>query len=182
MSILKVLLKVARKVGPVAAMAVIRYGPQLRKLVADNPEVVEKITQRFKKVDSAKQHGTLEQRVQVLRDQVTYLYASANTSEVARQAAEWRKELEALQQAIPLLQAMSSRQKMTERRRITQRIDLLSAQILEASLVDSIEDAEIVGGSDPDRHADDTGNGTEAPGADDGQKDADPSAGPSTTS
>ncbi len=148
MSIYRTLLKLARKVGPAALMAAVRYGPELRRMVKDNPEAFAGLTRRFSKVTGAKESGSLQQRVNVLREQATYLYASANTADVAQQAAAWRTELEAIEKAVPVLDAMSRKRRIAERRELVGRIDRLSSQILAASLIDTVEDAEIVGESD----------------------------------
>ena len=44
MSKFSMLLKVARRVGPTVALVVARYGPQIRQLIKDNPEVFDRIT------------------------------------------------------------------------------------------------------------------------------------------
>ena len=160
MSIYRTLLKLARKVGPAALMAAVRYGPELRRMVKDNPEAFAGLTRRFSKVTGAKESGSLQQRVNVLREQAAYLYASANTADVAQQAAAWRTELEAIEKAVPVLDAMSRKRRIAERRELVGRIDRLSSQILAASLIDTVEDAEIVGESDG---ADEGGTETEGP-------------------
>ena len=74
--------------------------------------------------------------------------------------AAWRTELEAIEKAVPVLDAMSRRRRIAERRELVGRIDRLSSQILAASLIDTVEDAEIVGESDG---ADEGGTETEGP-------------------
>ena len=147
MSKFSMLMKVARRVGPTVALVVARYGPQIRQLIKENPEVFDRITGQFKKTIQARKDQNskpegLADRCALLREQVTYLYASANNAEVASQASAWRKEIESLERSIPLLNAMGRKQRNVERRKMEHRIDKLSAQILAASLVDDIEDAE----------------------------------------
>lgn len=147
MSKLSMLMKLARRVGPTVALVVARYGPQIRQLMKDNPEAFERITGQFKKSIQARSNQNkkpegLEDRLALLREQVTYLYASANDAEVARQASSWRKEIEGLERSVPLLNAMGRKQRSIEKRKLELRIDRLSSQILAASLVDDIEDAE----------------------------------------
>lgn len=147
MSKFSMMMKLARRVGPTVAIVVARYGPQIRQLMKDNPEVFDRITGQFKKAIQARssQNKTpegLAERCALLREQVTYLYASANNAEVAGQASAWRKEIESLERSIPLLNAMGRKQRSAEKRKIEQRIDKLSSKILAASLVDDIEDAE----------------------------------------
>lgn len=147
MSKFSTLVKIARRVGPAVAIAVARYGPQIRQLMKDNPEVFDRITGQFKKTiqarkDQNKKPEGLADRLTLLREQVTYLYASANNAEVAAQASAWRKEIESLERSVPLLNAMGRKQRNIEKRKLEQRIDKLSSKILAASLVDDIEDAE----------------------------------------
>lgn len=146
MSKFSVMMRLARTLGPTLAIAVARYGPQIRQIIKENPEAFDRITKQFSKVARARSEqnspGGFARRCEVLREQVTYLYASANSAEVARQASAWRKEIEAIERAVPLLDAMGRRQRLVEKRKLEQRIDELSAKILEASLVDDIEDAE----------------------------------------
>ncbi|MCI1675552.1 MAG: hypothetical protein LKJ57_03655 [Ancrocorticia sp.] len=143
-------LKVAAKAGPVVYALARQLAPQIQRMIAENPEAYSALFGRFRTVlgvkGGAKQQG-LTQRCVVLRDQVTYLYASANNAEVAKKTVAWRNELEALERAIPVLNAMSRRKKVMEKRQIEKRLDILSSEILAASLVDTVEDADIV--SDP---------------------------------
>ncbi|AWE42414.1 MULTISPECIES: hypothetical protein [unclassified Actinobaculum] len=143
----KILLKLARRAGPAVFIVVMQYGPQLRKLMNDNPQFAQGITSRFQRVLGVGDSGTARQdlsaRCQVLREQVTFLYASANTAEVAQQARQWRDELESIERALPVLDAMSRKQRSVQRRHLERRIDMLSQHILAASLVDDIENAEV---------------------------------------
>ena len=157
MSKVSLILKLATKVGPTLALVVARYGPQIRQLVKDNPEVIDTITKRFSNAAKARSEqnspGGLARRCGVLKEQTTYLYASANSAEVARQASTWRKEIEAIERSIPLLDAMGRKQRLMEKRRIQQRLDALSSNILAASLVDDIEDAEYTDSPEDDPKA-----------------------------
>lgn len=157
MSKVSLILKLARTLGPTVALAAARYGPQIRQLVKDNPEVIDQITKRFSKAAKARADqnnpGGLARRCEVLREQATYLYASANNADTAHKAAAWRKEIEAIERSIPLLDAMGRRQRLTEKRKIEQRLDALSSDILAASLVDDIEDAEFTDSPEDDPNA-----------------------------
>ncbi len=143
----KMLLKLARTAGPAVLVVVTQYGPQLRKLMNENPQLAQGITSRFQRVLGVGGTGSaprdLSARCQVLREQVTFLYASANTAEVAQQARLWRDELESIERALPVLDAMSRKQRSVQRRHLERRIDVLSQHILATSLVDDIEDAEV---------------------------------------
>lgn len=147
MAVFKVIFRAAKKLGPTAVLAVIKYGPELRKLIEKNPKIVEVLGKRFEKMSgSAGRAGKkdIPERIEMLREQVTYLYASANTGEMAKKAATWRSELERLQQALPVIDAMSVRKQAAERRKISQALDRISADILAVSLEEAVEDAEVI--------------------------------------
>ena len=145
---LKVILRLAAKAGPVALIVAKELAPQIQRILKDNPNAFSALTGRFQKVIGSKEEGNtpkgLESRTIVLREQVTYLYASANTADVARQAIAWRNELEAIERALPIVKVMRRGQQISERRKISKRLDELSAHILAASLVDDVEDAVVV--------------------------------------
>ena len=156
MSLIKILFKAARKAGPAALLAVVRYGPELRKLVKDNPRVVESMTKRFRAVAGAKE-GPSDKKV--LHEQVTYVYASANTSDVARQAAKWREELERIDHAIPIVESMSRREQSAERKKLVRKLDGISASVLAATVEDAVEDAQIVEEGDEEAGVGDSKDG-----------------------
>lgn len=141
------LLKLAAKAGPVVYALTRQFAPQIQRMMRDNPEAFASLTGRFSRVigtQSEKSTKGLAHRTAVLRDQVTYLYASAHNAEAAKQSIAWRNELEALERAIPVLDAMTRRRKSAEKKQIEKRLDALSSEILSASLIETIEDAEVV--------------------------------------
>ncbi|MCF2706192.1 hypothetical protein I6E29_02770 [Arcanobacterium haemolyticum] len=141
-------LKLAAKAGPVVFAMVKSLAPQIQRMIRENPEVFNAMSQRFTRVIGSKKDDgnkkNLAHRISVLRDQVTYLYASANNYEAARTTLFWRNELETLERALPVLDAMSRRQRASHERHLSRRLDNLSAAILSASLIDDVEDAEII--------------------------------------
>lgn len=144
------IIKVASVAGPAVLKVVQKYGPQLRQIAKDNPEVLGSIKKRITTISRAGTRGdslhAVANRIGVLRDQVTYLFASANTPAIARQASAWRGELDALESLIPVVGAMSRPMQKTELKALQKRIDVLSAGILSATIGDDIEDAETVMG------------------------------------
>ncbi len=142
------LLKVATTAGPAIYSVVRRYGPQIRQLIQENPELFDTIKTRITSVSQAGKGSRgvdgLQARIGVLREQTTYLYASANNVGVAEQATAWRHALDALDSALPVIGAMSSTQRRQQIRSLEKTIDGLSAQILALTLEDDIEDAEII--------------------------------------
>ncbi|MBM7825355.1 hypothetical protein JOD55_001182 [Arcanobacterium pluranimalium] len=146
------LVKIATIAGPAILKVVKIYGPQLRTLMRENPELFAQIKGRVGKIAGTKTNAKGikgdQERLNVLREQTTYLYASANTPKMAEKARVWRLEIDQLEKALPLLDVMGSDAKKQEVKKVQTKIDRLSAQILAATIDDDIEDAEVV---DPDK-------------------------------
>ena len=142
------LVKIATVAGPAIGKIIQTYGPQLKKLAAENPEVFSTIKQRVLLIAPSKKGSAsarvIAGKINVLRDQVTYLYASANTPAVAKQASAWRNELDELDSLLPVVAVMSKSAQKNELKAVQKRIDILSAAILAAMISDDIEDAEMV--------------------------------------
>ncbi|MDP9799960.1 hypothetical protein J2S49_000036 [Arcanobacterium wilhelmae] len=141
------LIKFATVAGPVAIELIRKYGPALKKIAQENPELLDRVKATVGKLRQSKGEATLaglEERIGVLRDQITYLYASADNPGEARRAKAWRGEVEVIERALPILQAMAGKQRKAEAAKLSKRLDTLSAQILDASIEEQIEDAEIV--------------------------------------
>ena len=140
------IVKVATVAGPAILKMIQTYGPQLREIAANNPEVLTGIK---RKITASNRLGAkkftlpvMQERIAVLKDQVTYLYASANTPAVAKRASAWRSELDALENTLPILGAMSKNAQNKELAIMQTRIDKLSSDILAATITDNIEDAQ----------------------------------------
>ena len=137
--------RIAAKLGPAVLIVARQLAPQIQKILKDNPDAFSDLLNRFKLVQDSKKKEKapkgLENRVTILREQVVYLYASANTSEVAKQAIVWRNELDAIERALPVIGAMKHSSQVAHRRKFSRRLDELSQQILAASLTDEVEDA-----------------------------------------
>ncbi|MGV9182863.1 hypothetical protein [Arcanobacterium canis] len=141
------LIKFATVAGPVAIELLRKYGPALRKIAQENPELLDRIRNTVGKVRHSKGENSpegLDERISVLRDQITYLYASADSPFEAQRAKAWRNDVEVIERALPLLRAMAAKQRKIEATKLSKRLDYLSAQILDASIEEQIEDAEVV--------------------------------------
>lgn len=139
--------KLAIAAGPAVIKMVQRYGPTIKQMVDSNPEAVDNIKGKIQKYGEAKKKSGVsgaQKRVEVLREQVTYLYASANTPEVADNAQKWGKELDRIEVALPLIDAMSPKNRRLELRKVDDKIDTLSSRILATVVQDEVEDAEVV--------------------------------------
>ncbi|MCI7306010.1 MULTISPECIES: hypothetical protein [Trueperella] len=147
---MKTLLKIATTVGPVVFEVVRNYGPQIRKLIEDNPDFFATLKGRLSALagTSKAKRGEprMKARIGVLREQTTYLYGTANNTSVAEQTAAWRRELDGLENSLPVVSAMKGKARRVKMRQFEERLDALSAKIVALTLEDDIEDAEIVDG------------------------------------
>lgn len=149
------LMKLAIKAGP-AVVAVVRYAsPLIRQMIEKDPQRFQALLSRMGGIVGTKKRisfkndahagiADLHERCAVLRDQVTYLYASADRPAEAQRAVQWRDELEAIERVLPIIESMSKRSAIVEYKRLERRIDQLASTILAASIVEEIEDAELV--------------------------------------
>ncbi|KTF05063.1 MULTISPECIES: hypothetical protein [Trueperella] len=145
---MKMLLKIATTAGPVVFEVVRKYGPQIRKLMDDNPDFFDSLKGRLGAlagVSKVKRGAPrLQTRIEVLRQQTTYLYGTANNASVAEQATAWRRELDGLENSLPVVSSMKGKVRRGNMRHLEERLDSLSAKILALTLEDDIEDAEVI--------------------------------------
>lgn len=133
--------------GPVVVNAVQRYGPVIKKMIDSNPDAVSTLSGKLKSYQDARQKKGVPgatKRVEVLREQVTYLYASANTPAVAEQATEWKQQLAKIDAGLPLIEVMTPKEQKRKVKEINARIDTLAGDILAAVVEDDIQDAEVL--------------------------------------
>ncbi|VEI12364.1 hypothetical protein [Trueperella bialowiezensis] len=153
MSKFRTLLRIATTAGPAIYSVVRRYGPQIKQVIDDNPHLYATIKSRIVAIAGAgktrRGPAKLQERIEVLREQTTYLYASANSAEVAEQTVAWRHELDALHSALPVIGAMKAKQRRGHLKQIEATVDDLSAKILALTLEDDIEDAQLVDDDQP---------------------------------
>lgn len=142
----KKLIRVAAVVGPTVVKLVQTYGPQIRQLINSNPEYFNVFKQRLGVLASSNSRALkhLADRVDVLREQAAYLYGAANKADTAQQAAQWRDELENIAKAIPVLHQLDRSKRKKTRKNLEQHVDDLAYKIVQTTLEDDIEDAEIV--------------------------------------
>ncbi|USR78679.1 hypothetical protein [Arcanobacterium pinnipediorum] len=140
------LIRLAVVIGPTAIKIVQNYGPQIRQLIRDNPEYLQIIKGRLSvlTVGQGRAYKQLTERVSVLREQTAYLYGSANSVDKAQKAAQWRDELENIAKVLPVLNQLERAEKKKMRKSIDKHIDELAAKIVQATLEEDIEDAEII--------------------------------------
>ncbi|MFH5822706.1 hypothetical protein [Georgenia sp. AZ-5] len=141
------LIKVAVAAGPTVWETVRRLAPVLTKLRQENPEVFNAVTEQVTRLARARREGrgpeALRRRIDVLREQVAYLVASADDEGERRRAEGWRRQLDKLEASLPLLGAMSSHAGAREAKHIDERIDALSEEVLSAFIDEQREDHQI---------------------------------------
>ncbi len=144
----RLLIRLATIAGPSVLRVVRHYGPQLRTMVNENPQLLEQIKGKIKPLAIARSKETKTQEykesLEVLRQQVTYLFASANDSVMAAKTRNWRNEIDSLEKSLPLYATMSASVRRKELKILQQRIDTLSAAIVDVTISNVIEDAQIV--------------------------------------
>lgn len=143
----RLLLRWAIVAGPTVLRMVRTYAPVIKKLIDSNPEAVSKLTRKLKDYQGAKEKKGVagaSARLEVLREQVTYLYGSANTPEVAEKAMAWKGQLAKIESSIPLIEVLSAKEQKKKLKEINERIDNLSNEILAAVVEDDIQDAEVI--------------------------------------
>ncbi|MDY5133113.1 hypothetical protein [Actinotignum urinale] len=141
------LFKAILKTGPVVAGVLLKYGPQLKELAQKNPRLVEKIHGVYTKIAGtapSRSSAQMASKIVALKEQVTYLYANATTPKELEDAKKWREELDMLERAIPVVDTMRYSKKKMEQRAMYRRLNKISDAVLAATLVEYIEDAEIV--------------------------------------
>lgn len=139
--------KLAAKAGPLVYATGRALAPYIKRLIAEDPERFHVMMHRLSSTVATKnplasnKDEQLASRCAVLRDHVTYLYASADNAEEAERAVAWRDALENIEKALPLLNALSSSSRRTQVKNLNRRLDRLAEEILAASITEEIEDA-----------------------------------------
>lgn len=142
------LIRLITVAGPTIYRVLRKYGPEIRQALKENPELVDTFKDRISSVvnkSRSKSNGTqLQERASVLREQVVYLYGTAKSPAMARQAKIWRAELDSIEKSAAVLSAMSNRKRFQSKRDLQSRLDELSQKILQATLEDHIEDVDYI--------------------------------------
>lgn len=142
------LIKVATVVGPAVLQVVVKYGPQIKDFLKKNPELLDVLKTKLAAIANAGKGRTgtsaLNKRVNVLREQAGQLYAQAADAKSAMQAAAWRSELDNIQAVLPVVDTLSKRERTAQRKKFEKQLDAIAAQIVEKTITEEIEDAEVV--------------------------------------
>ncbi|WP_306232674.1 hypothetical protein [Agrococcus beijingensis] len=118
----------------------VKYGPLVWTWLSANPEVRETIERMVKRLTASTGQDPDEMRktLQAMREQVEYLRNSADDDFERRRAAAWSTSLIRLEHAVEMLRGGAAR---ADVKRLRSSIDALRAQILDAFLIEQVEDA-----------------------------------------
>jgi uncharacterized protein YigA (DUF484 family) len=136
------LLNVAVLAGPVVWKVVSRYGPMLVDMRNKNPEAFNKVAGSVKGLAGFGRHGSgnLAAQAEVVRKQINQLVATADDDAELARVAGWRRRLEKIESAIPLLDAMSGKVRKSQSRGLRVRLDIRAGEVLEAFIGENAEE------------------------------------------
>ena len=139
------LLNVAVVAGPAIWKIVSRYGPVLIDLRNKNPAAFDKVAGSVKGLAGSVRPGpgNLSSQAEVVRKQINYLVASADDDAELARVSGWRKRLEKIEAAVPLLDAMSPKVRKAQQKTLRGQLDALAAEVLDAFIGEQAEDAGI---------------------------------------
>ncbi|MGC5629735.1 hypothetical protein ACPYO6_15990 [Georgenia sp. Z1344] len=137
------LLNVAVVAGPAIWKIVSRYGPVLIDLRNKNPAAFDKVAGSVKGLAGSVRPGAgnLATQAEVVRKQINYLVASADDDAELARVAGWRRRLEKIEAAVPLLEAMSPKVRKAQTKTLRAQLDTLAAEVLDAFIGEQAEDA-----------------------------------------
>ncbi|MGC5617077.1 hypothetical protein [Georgenia sp. Z1491] len=137
------LLNIAVVAGPAIWKIVSRYGPVLIDMRNKNPAAFDKVAGSVKGLAGSVRPGpgNLTSQAEVVRKQINYLVASADDDAELARVGGWRKRLEKIEAAIPLLDAMSPKVRKTQLKTLRAQLDALAAEVLDAFIGEQAEDA-----------------------------------------
>ncbi|MGO1509492.1 MAG: hypothetical protein ACTHXO_06580 [Actinomycetaceae bacterium] len=140
------LLNVAIVAGPAIWKIVSRYGPVLIDLRNKNPQAFDKVAGSVKGLAGSMRPGSgnLASQAEVVRKQINYLVASADDDAELARVSGWRRRLEKIEAAVPLLDAMSTKVRKAQTKTLRTQLDTLAAEVLDAFIGEQAEDSGIV--------------------------------------
>lgn len=118
----------------------VKYGPLVWTWLASNPDIAERIQREVQRLgrSSGQDPEAMRASLKAMREQVEYLRDSADDDAERDRAKAWSASLTRLGHAVEMLRGGSSR---VDRQRLRKHIDTLRAEILDAFLIEQIEDA-----------------------------------------
>lgn len=116
-----------------------QYGPILWTWLLTNPKVLDSIKREVEKLlrSTGPSSDAMRQSLKAMREQVEYLRRSADDHTERVRADRWAVSLTGLEHALELLGPGAPK---ADLKRLRERIDALRAEILDAFLIERIED------------------------------------------
>lgn len=117
-----------------------KYGPLVWAWLSANPDVADRIRQEVQRLrrSTGEDPDAMRASLKAMREQVEYLRDSADDEPERLRAKAWAGSLTKLEHAVALLGPGGS---SADRKRLRARVDALRAEILDAFLIEQIEDA-----------------------------------------
>lgn len=118
----------------------VKYGPFALAWLDKHPDVADRVQQqvrRLRQSDSATTDA-MRRTLEAMREQVEYLRDSADDGEERARTKAWAASLTRLEHAVRMLSGGGSK---ADLKRLRAHIDLLRGEILDAFLIEQIEDA-----------------------------------------
>lgn len=118
----------------------VKYGPIVLSWLSSNPEIADRIEREVQRLgrSSGDDPDAMRSSLKAMREQVEYLRDSADDGAERERAKAWSASLTRLGHAVEMLRGGSSK---ADRKRLRSSIDALRAEILDAFLLEQIEDA-----------------------------------------
>lgn len=143
----KAVISILTTAGPIVFEMVRKYWPTIKEAIEKNPELLKAAQDQLKRLSLARQSGHsvegIRERLGILREQVSYLHASADNSAEVRQAATFRAQLDRFEASLVTTAAAgSARARTRELRLISANLDKLTERILMAFVEEKISDSQ----------------------------------------
>lgn len=118
----------------------VKYGPLVYAWLRTNPDVADRIQREVQRLgrSTGDDPEAMRASLRAMREQVEYLRDSADDDAERARTRVWSASLTRLEHTAEMLRGGSSRD---DRKRLRTRIDALRAEIIDAFLLEQIEDA-----------------------------------------
>ncbi|NCD18226.1 MAG: hypothetical protein EOL91_13170 [Actinobacteria bacterium] len=131
--------------APVVIEMVRKYWPLIEQKLRENPELLSSVQVQLRRLAELRKAGnspeSLRERIGILREQVSYLRASADDDGEVRRAATFTKQLDKIEASIRVVDAASPRHRTKDLRVISKSLDALTEKIMEAFIEEKSQDS-----------------------------------------
>ncbi|MGM0385731.1 MAG: hypothetical protein ACQERF_07105 [Actinomycetota bacterium] len=131
--------------APVVIEMVRKYWPLIEQKLRENPELLAGVQAQLHKLAELRKSGNspeaLHERIGILREQVSYLRASADDDGEVRRAATFTKQLDKLEASIRVTDAATPRRRAKDLRIISHTLDTLTEKVMTAFIEEKSQDS-----------------------------------------